>query len=257
MFFYKSLENSFLIFDNDQDIAGGSCWIKQICSKYSAHGLITYKQDGSKFKFNAKVFNADGSDGQFSGNGLRCLGYHIFKENKDISEILIRMGDNKDYHIILKEKDDYDKNKIITFHNLQNTSKPFRFISFNKSMHFLPEFGVFVNVGNPHILISSTELKDNFLKNIKALQKEDISFLNYNISQYQKISPNRYDLLTVERGVGPTPACSSAALALCNYLSTLGDLDSKSIEINMPGGCLKAYFMPDKVKFSAGVDFIW
>ena len=73
------------------------------------------------------------------------------------------------------------------------------------------------------------------------------------IFKFKKISKNKFELLTFERGVGPTPACSSAALALCNYLNILGEAYSESIEIIMPGGYLKADLMGDKVKFCAGV----
>jgi diaminopimelate epimerase len=264
-----------------------SIWVKKQCEKYPAHGLITYKQDKSEskseHKFSAKVFNSDGSDGQFSGNGMRCLAHHIFCENKDLCKILIKMGNNKNYHKALKEKGGIYKNRVITYHKLQNTDrrhcetlskqsrvkcearntyrfakidklKLFSYIDFKKAIIPMDAIGVFINVGNPHILINSVKHKSEFLEYIEDLQTKDLSFLDFNISQYKKISKNKYELLTVERGVGPTPACSSAALALCNYLNSLGEFDSETIEIIMPGGCLKVELMGDKVKFCAGVD---
>lgn len=267
-----------------------SIWVQQQCEEYSSHGLITYKKDKSEpkseskpeHKFSAKVFNLDGSDGQFSGNGMRCLAHHIFCENKDLSEILIKMGKNKNYHKALKVKDEIYKNKIITFHKLQNTDrrqcetlskqsrvkcqarntyrfakidklKLFSYIDFKKEIIPMDAIGIFIDVGNPHILINSEKTNSQFLGYVKDLQTKDSSFLDFNISQYKKISENKFELLTFERGVGPTTACSSAALALCNYLNILGEAYSESIEIIMPGGCLKADLMGDKVKFCAAV----
>ena len=66
MFFYKSLGNSFLILGEGVDIEDEDCWVQQQCEEYSSHGLIVYKKDKSEHKFSAKVFNSDGSDGQFS-----------------------------------------------------------------------------------------------------------------------------------------------------------------------------------------------
>ena len=264
-----------------------SIWVKKQCEKYPAHGLITYKQDKSEskseHKFSAKVFNSDGSDGQFSGNGMRCLAHHVFCENKDLCKILIKMGNNKNYHKALKEKGGIYKNRVITYHKLQNTDrrhcetlskqsrvkcearntyrfakidklKLFSYIDFKKAIIPMDAIGVFINVGNPHILINSVKHKSEFLEYIEDLQTKDLSFLDFNISQYKKISKNKFELLTFERGVGPTPACSSAALALCNYLNIFSESGFKTIEIIMPGGCLKAELMGDKVKFCAGVD---
>jgi diaminopimelate epimerase len=288
-----------------------SIWVQQQCEEYSSHGLITYKKDKdepkSEHKFSAKVFNSDGSDGQFSGNGMRCLAHHIFCENKDLCKILIKMGNNKNYHKALKEKEkkieqesEIYKTKIITYHKLLNSRSyelsinfyksictlffvlrpglhqnilimqslymflkasklqntrllsKLKYIDFKKEIIPMNATGIFIDVGNPHILIDSEKPNTEFFKYIKELQKEEANYLNYNISQYKKISKNKYELLTVERGVGPTPACSSAALALCNYLNSLGETDSEAIEIIMPGGCLKVDFIEDKVRFYAG-----
>jgi diaminopimelate epimerase len=294
-----------------------SIWVQQQCEEYSSHGLIVYKKDKSEpkseskseHKFSAKVFNSDGSDGQFSGNGMRCLAHHIFCENKDLCKILIKMGNNKNYHKALKEKEkkieqesEIYKTKIITYHKLlnsrsyelsinfyksictlffvlrpglhqnilimqslymllkasklQNTKLLFNFktIDFRCAIIPMDAIGIFIDVGNPHILINSEKPNSQFLGYVKDLQTKDSSFLDFNISQYKKISKNKFELLTFERGVGPTPACTSAALALCNYLNIFSESGFKTIEIIMPGGCLKAELMGDKVKFCAGVD---
>ena len=58
-----------------------------------------------------------------------------------------------------------------------------------------------------------------------------------------RLDSRLYSLCTVERGVGPTPSCSSAALALCNLLKYKHKLlNIKNLTIQMPGGDLDVKF---------------
>ncbi|HLG93209.1 MAG TPA: diaminopimelate epimerase, partial [candidate division Zixibacteria bacterium] len=57
---------------------------KKICHRHTgvgADGLIILEK-GRTAKWRMRIFNADGSDGQFSGNGARCLAHLLFKLRK-------------------------------------------------------------------------------------------------------------------------------------------------------------------------------
>jgi diaminopimelate epimerase len=115
--------------------------------------------------------------------------------------------------------------------------------------------GAYINVGNPHLLFSGYKsgykTKQDFISWVKNKIDQDDRYSNFNISQYIKLDDNLderldsrlYSLCTVERGVGPTPSCSSAALALCNLLKYKYNLlNIKNLTIQMPGGDLDVKF---------------
>ncbi|MCI0406459.1 MAG: diaminopimelate epimerase, partial [candidate division Zixibacteria bacterium] len=57
---------------------------KRLCHRHTgvgADGLIILEK-GRAIKWRMRIFNADGSDGQFSGNGARCLAHLLFKLRK-------------------------------------------------------------------------------------------------------------------------------------------------------------------------------
>jgi diaminopimelate epimerase len=102
-----------------------------------------------------------------------------------------------------------------------------------------------VDTGNPHALFfadcSATEFYSLAPSLVKQIAPEGI-----NLSLLKKINDQHYHLTPFERGVGPTPACSSAAIALISWLSP-----SQEITIDMPGGKLIATLQDEKVFLTA------
>ena len=66
------------------------------------------------------------------------------------------------------------------------------YIDFKKVTIPMNATGIFIDVGNPHILINSEKPNSQFLGYVKDLQTKDSSFLDFNISQYKKISKTNY-----------------------------------------------------------------
>ena len=243
IYIYESLKNRFIIFK--QDIINLSkSNINKYCDKYSAHGImiydIKYNSNNNQYDINAEIINSDGSNGGFSGNGLRCLAEHIFNNYKTYfdNKLLIKISDN--IYQVRKIK-----NKILCEFAL------------SKEVCLYKNF-FYIDVGNPHLLYESSENNLDFIKFINNKVIQDPDYAKFNISKYNN-SPNNlpdnlYELFTFERGVGPTPACSSAALALCVLLKKKYNYKLDDLIIKMPGGDLNIKFIQDnKVIFSAPV----
>ena len=239
------------------------------CEKFFAHGIIVYKIDKSQ-DITANIVNLDGSNGEFSGNGLRCLAKHIFDNYKSYSndKILIKISGK-----IYKAYININNKHIICDFKLNNLNKSNKLLGEYISRDYIPGDympgdympGDYINVGNPHLLFSGYKSKQDFISWVKNKIQQDDGFSNFNISQYIKLDDKLYYLCTVERGVGPTPSCSSAALALCNLLKQKHKLlNIKNVTIQMPGGDLDVEFIQiksdgpegnhDMVSFSAPVN---
>ena len=96
MYFAKAqaLGNDFIIVDADQ-LAGkdASRVARQVCHRFfslGADGLIVFRKTTSNQEplFSMQVFNADGSEAELSGNGLRCLAALLVHQGKEVGKPL-------------------------------------------------------------------------------------------------------------------------------------------------------------------------
>ncbi len=83
------LGNDFLIADASEIENGGllSRLAGRICDRHSgvgADGIIFYEPltDRAEADFSARIFNADGSEAEMSGNGVRCLGAYLWHSGR-------------------------------------------------------------------------------------------------------------------------------------------------------------------------------
>jgi diaminopimelate epimerase len=78
----EGLGNDFIVVGNEADNTDFSRLAKQICHRHfgvGADGLIVFRTlaPSASAHFSMRIFNADGSEAELSGNGLRCLGVHL------------------------------------------------------------------------------------------------------------------------------------------------------------------------------------
>jgi diaminopimelate epimerase len=85
---FHALGNDFLIIDRDEIGAaadyGGLA--RRICERHTGAGadgilLLADAADGSG-EFEFRIFNADGSEAEISGNGIRCAAAHLFAQGR-------------------------------------------------------------------------------------------------------------------------------------------------------------------------------
>lgn len=72
------LGNDFLLIETRDAAAEPRAWARRLCDRHlgiGADGLLLYDVVGDAVKM--RLFNADGSDAEISGNGLRCLAAYV------------------------------------------------------------------------------------------------------------------------------------------------------------------------------------
>ena len=176
----------------------------------------------------ASFYNADGSQALACGNGTRCIAKYLKKDSGLIQtpsfpSMFWKQGEH--YKISLKNP---------TF------SPPLSFSSLE---------GHLINVGNPHLVLFTEDLKTISLESLApTLQPPE----GINIELAQIISPQTVRVKVLERGVGITPACGTGACAVGILSLKLGLIKNSPVIIEMEGGRLEVEWAPDTAPFLVG-----
>ncbi len=195
----------------------------------------------------AKIFNRDGGRAENCINGARCFGKYIFDSgllNKP--ELLVGIEENT-WKISNPERNMYAVEQEISDPGLGEEMLP----ELNSSgLHSLDlagdnlEIG-FVNLGNPHAIHFTTEIKTKPLdKWGKNIQESKYFPDGVNLTFAEMVSPSEVNIRVFERGVGETPACGSGACATVVKGVQLGYLQ-KEATVNFKTGCLAIKYDPD------------
>lgn len=202
------------------------------------------EQDGLHEIFEARIFNADGSEAEISGNGLCCLGQ---------ARALLELADPIDVlHAGLKSR--VRLNEILSNDkHLVEVDVPYPTVG-NETNLKAAELAVeianrriaFVDVGNPHIVVQV----DNFEEvnaNFSGPAIEH-SFGPVNV-EFIQVNPeeNSIEMKVWERGVGVTPSCGSgaiAAAAACHKWGVIKILEGRGVSVIMPGGKAQISLVP-------------
>lgn len=170
-----------------------------------------------------RMFNADGSESEMCGNGIRCVAKYVydkgisknnplkietlrgileaklFIENDEVDKVEINMSSP----ILegLKIPTTIDKNPII--------DEP---ITFNGKTYYFTA----VSMGNPHSVIFMDNIEDLDINSIGSYIENNSIFPNRtNVEFVEIINRGEVKQRTWERGSGETLACGTGASAVC------------------------------------------
>lgn len=90
----EALGNDFLLVERTQVVGDFGTLAQQICDRrrgVGADGLILWEgpePDGGSYR--VRIFNSDGSEAESSGNGLRCMAAHLFRDRNVTGEVTLK-----------------------------------------------------------------------------------------------------------------------------------------------------------------------
>jgi diaminopimelate epimerase len=212
-----------------------------------ADGLILILPS-DKADVKMRMFNADGSEAEMCGNGIRCVAkyaheHHLSSNNPTtvetasgvlslqlhlrgdrVAEVTVNMG----RPILKLPKIPVDQEKIRKTSPIegefQAAGQEFR--------------AVFVSMGNPHAVIFTDDVAAVDVANLgPKLEHAEAFPRRMNIHWVQRVSPSEVIMRTWERGSGITLACGTGACAVCVAGALAGRTDRK-ILAHLPGGDL-------------------
>jgi diaminopimelate epimerase len=217
----EALGNDFVVIDSlNQRLDIAKIPIHRLSDRHRGIGFdqLLLIEKSHHADFGARFFNADGSESEQCGNGVRCIARFIqetalsnkkfltLETKASLIEITIH-----DYHQIeAKMGIPIFEPKDIPF--LTDKMQPFYDISID---HALSPLSIsVVSMGNPHAIIKVSSINDYPVPIVGALMESHALFpKKTNVGFMEIVDRTHIRLRTFERGVGETFACGSNACA--------------------------------------------
>ena len=232
--------NDFLLAP-ESDVKGRDCaaLARAACSRHEgigADGLLIYTFEPSSVRM--RLYNADGSQSEVSGNGIRCLAALAVRERPGTSSVTIDTpAGPKVLHLQDRSGD------TLTFRAAMGTPQDIRSIELDAAGQRIQ--AVALSVGNPQCVLLEDVLLESRLHALGPEIERHRKFPDRTNVSFAKVeAPDRVRILIWERGVGPTQASGTgacgAAVAAAAYAGAARD-----VEIISPGGSQRVEWLED------------
>ncbi len=207
-----------------------------------------------------RIFNADGSEAQMCGNGVRCVAKYVydhkitqknpltvetlsgtktiqlFTENGKVSQARVTMGKPRlmRSEIPMLGKETQVVDEILTID---------KEVSFRITC---------VSMGNPHCVIFVDNFdKISIQKYGQEIERHQVFPERINVHFVQVHNPKEVTMKTWERGSGITMACGTGASAVC-VAGVLNKKTERKILAHLPGGALELEWAEDGNVYMTG-----
>lgn len=263
MIFFTKMQgtgNDFIIIDNrEKEIV----YTYSRLSEFLCNRKFGVGADGVIFIENSKIadskmriFNADGSEAEMCGNGIRCLSKYLYEKEivKKEKMRIETLSGIKNVDLIVENKTVigikvdmgnpiFEYNRIpVIFPNIVKKELERLEINFrNNKLYVYP-----ISMGNPHAVC--------FVKDVQNLKIEDIGsriesykyFPNKtNVEFVEVVNPKNLKMRVWERGVGETLGCGTGACA-ASVVSYFKKSTNREVIVDLPGGKLKVLYFENE-----------
>ncbi|MEE9451754.1 MAG: diaminopimelate epimerase [Gammaproteobacteria bacterium] len=240
------LGNDFIIIDGvHQTIQLNKKIVQQYADRHLGIGfdqcLLIEKPSQENADFDVRIFNADGSEAEQCGNGIRCVARFIvdkkLSHKKDLQlaiakNIISTKIETDDTVRVNMGQPQLQPQQIPMVAAQQALSYPIRIENNTINVHA-------IGMGNPHAVILVDDIQQAPVKTLGATLTQHACFpQGANIGFMQILNPQHIQLRVVERGVGETLACGSGACAAMVAGRLAHDLE-EHVTVSLPGGDLK------------------
>jgi len=251
---YQGLGNDFLILDGrlspgDQDDLGLTPdRIRRLCDRrfgVGADGLILALPARDDGEVRMRIFNADGSEPEMCGNGIRCLARYLADSDGDTAgrqwQIETLAG-----RIVPELRSDgtirvdmgvpfLDPAAIPTTLEMGPSGVAQGCLEAAGSQFMVGSVGM----GNPHVVVPVEDVESIDLERFGAALEVHPAFpARTNVHFVQVVSPSHLRMRVWERGAGPTLACGTGACATLVVAHRFG-LVGRQARLDLPGGSLE------------------
>jgi diaminopimelate epimerase len=258
-----SLGNDFLIIDEGETpgLTEREALARRICERHTgvgADGLLSiHVKDKKQGLVNFRIFNADGTEPEISGNGLRCAAAYLYHQKKvQPSRILFSTTVGERECSLIEQKNNLFQIKIdMGVPKFRSLDIPFddgreheKIIDYHLSISHKTYPITLTSLGNPHCGI----FFDRFPSRIEWHQLGyEIEFHPFfprriNIEFIRVLSRKEIEVLFWERGVGETLSSGSGSCAAA-VASILKGLTDKRVTVRTSMGHLEVEWDSEKV----------
>ena len=238
MRFWKmhGLGNDYIVIDNRDDAINGNqaeALAKRLCERHFSVGA-----DGLLLVSNSKVadakmriFNADGSEAEMCGNGIRCFVKYCYENGFVVKPefIVETLSGLKHVYLTLNGKE-------VKSVKVDMGAPSWGRINENLEVEGEIFKVTCLSIGNPHCIIFVDNVDDFPVEKVGSKIENHRAFPNRtNVGFAQVVNQNELKVRVWERGCGETLACGTgvcAAVAAANKLEKVG----KKVTVHVLGG---------------------
>ncbi|MHB1545195.1 MAG: diaminopimelate epimerase [bacterium] len=211
--------------------------------------IILPPSRGGEADFRMRMFNADGSEGEMCGNGIRCFAKYVYDRHLTDKKIINieTLAGIKTVEVFLNEGTGTVKEAgvFMGLPEFKTEKVPAIFekpeIISEKIDAGGKEFEIScVSMGNPHCAVFVEDVKNfdvhcygSLIENNKMFPKR------INVEFVQTVDDKNVLVRTWERGSGETLACGTGACAVYSIMRKTGKIKENGLNVNLYGGTLK------------------
>jgi diaminopimelate epimerase len=264
---FHSLGNDFLIIDEQKlkKVPEIGSLARRLCDRHTGIGadglLVISVKNKDKGLANFRIFNADGTEPELSGNGLRCAAAYLYHFDKISSpRILFHtiVGD-RECELIEKDEKQYKIKIEMGIPRLASQDIPFydgsvheKIIDYPLSINKKVYPVTVVSLGNPHCAV----FVDRFPARIewhqigREIELHPFFLKRTNVEFIHVLNRKEIEVLFWERGVGETLSSGSGSCAAA-VASILKNYTDKTVTVRTSMGSLIVEWDKEKV-YQAG-----
>ena len=207
-----------------------------------------------------RVFNADGSEAEMCGNGIRCVAKYVrehglakgddvrVETKAGIKTVSVRLQEDRVVSALVDMGVPALQRKDIP---MTGPAKE-RCLDARLKVDGQEFFVTCLSMGNPHCVVFVVDVEDVALELIGPMLENHKAFPEHtNVHFAQVIKEDEVRMRTWERGSGITLACGTGAAAVC-AAGSLTNRTARRILVHLPGGDLNLEWRADNHIFLSG-----
>lgn len=238
--------------DVEEDVA--PILAQRMCARHTgvgADGLILFNDTVSPATM--RLINADGTDAEVSGNGVRALAallahLHDRTASGTVFEIVTAAG-LKTLTLIA-----HDEHRRPVFRAAMGQPEQVQRVDVDVRGEVLPLVTLWM--GNPQAVWLVDELReDDMLRVGSALQRHHAFPHATNVELAKVVSPERVEILIFERGVGPTLSSGTGSCAAAVAAASFGGA-ARDVDVVAPGGSQRVEWRDEGVFLTGWADLV-
>jgi len=199
-----------------------------------------------KADFKMRMFNADGSEAEMCGNGIRCLAKYVYENGMTSANVITveTLAGVKTLKLLIQEAEVQKVRVNMGQPQLERSQIPMKGpdgmavaepIEVNGDTFLI----TCVSMGNPHTVVYVEDLERFPVTRLGPIIETLALFPNRtNVEFVEAPSPGEVRIRTWERGTGETLACGSGACAVC-VAGVLNKKTERKITAHLRGGDLE------------------
>lgn len=246
---YQGIGNDFILLDGTAgDLEIDQEWCRRACDRHYGIGAdgVLYILPGEGTDITMRIINADGSEAEMCGNGIRCVAKHardsgiVDKGSMTIHTLAGDLGAE-----VFRGEDGLVKTVRINMGApvLDGRSVPVdydgRFIDMPFEVDGTELRASAVSMGNPHF-VTFTPLDDATVDRLGPVLEKHPFFPRKTNVEFCRVEDGKIYIRVYERGAAWTLACGTGACATTTAAALCGLVPfDKPVDVHLPGGWLK------------------